>query len=320
MKDNHIVILDAYTTNPGDLSWSPLQTFGEVKVYDRTAPEQLIDRGRGANIVLTNKVVLGREEMDQLPDLQYIGILATGYNNVDIQAAREKNISVCNVAGYSTQAVAQQVFALLLALLNRVEIHDQHVREGGWQNSPDWHYTLLPIEDLAGKTLGIYGLGTIGKAVARAAVAFDMQVIATRRDPAKGAPQGVRLVDEETLLTESDILSLHAPLSKENTGFIRQATIEKMKPGAILINTGRGGLVREEDLAKALNDGRLAGAGLDVLVEEPPRSGSPLIGAKNCLITPHLAWGSVASRKRLIEETARNIKSFLEGGNRNRLW
>jgi glycerate dehydrogenase len=300
MKDNHIVILDAYTTNPGDLSWSPLQTFGEVKVYDRTAPEQLIDRGRGANIVLTNKVVLGREEMDQLPDLQYIGILATGYNNVDIQAAREKNISVCNVAGYSTQAVAQQVFALLLALLNRVEIHDQHVREGGWQNSPDWHYTLLPIEDLAGKTLGIYGLGTIGKAVARAAVAFDMQVIATRRDPAKGAPQGVRLVDEETLLTESDILSLHAPLSKENTGFIRQATIEKMKPGAILINTGRGGLVREEDLAKALNDGRLAGAGLDVLVEEPPRSGSPRLGATNCLITPNVAWVCVASGKRLI--------------------
>jgi glycerate dehydrogenase len=320
MKDSHIVILDAYTTNPGDLSWEPLEEYGRLSVYDRTPPELVTQWAKSAHIVLTNKVVLGRKEMEQLPDLRYIGILATGYNNVDIQAAREKNISVCNVAGYSTQAVAQQVFALLLALLNRVETHDQHVREGGWQNSPDWHYTLLPIEDLAGKTLGIYGLGSIGKAVARAALAFDMQVIATRRDPAKGAPQGVRLVDEETLLRESDILSLHAPLSEENAGFIRKETIEKMKPGAILINTGRGGLVREAELAEALNRGRLAGAGLDVLVEEPPRSGSPLIGAKNCLITPHLAWGSVASRKRLIKETAKNIQSFLEGGNRNRLW
>lgn len=313
MKNPVIVVLDGFTANPGDLSWESLEKLGSLQVYDRTPPELVVERGREATFILTNKVVLGEAEIAALPKVKYIGVLATGYNNVAVDFAKRRGITVCNVPAYSTEAVAQHVFALILALLNRVEKHNNDVCAGGWQQATDWHYTLLPIRDLAGMTIGIYGLGAIGKAVARLSLAFGMRVIASRQNPKKGGMEGVAVVDTETLLAESDILTLHAPLTAENHGFINKHTLRRMKAGSLLINTGRGGLIHEADLAQALTEGVLSGAGLDVLDAEPPRNGSPLIGIPTCLITPHIAWASVASRRRLIATATENIRSFLNG-------
>ncbi len=312
MNTNKIVVLDGFTANPGDVSWHPLAQFGELKVYDRTEPAEVVARCGDASIILTNKVIIGAAEMSMLPSVRYIGVLATGYNNIDVAYARERGITVTNVPAYSTEAVAQHVFALILALFNRVEAHNKDVINGGWQHAKDWHYTLMPIRDLAGKALGIYGLGAIGSAVARIGLAFNMRILATRRHIEKEVGEGILLVDYPTLLAESDILSLHAPLTEENRHFISKETLAMMKAGSVLINTGRGGLVDEFALASALKSGKLSGAAVDVLNEEPPRDGSPLIGCRNCLITPHIAWASVLSRERLIKIAAENIEAYLQ--------
>ncbi len=315
----NIVILDAYTTNPGDLSWDRLKKLGNLTIYERTASEQIIKRAADAEILLLNKVHITRAVLAALPKLVYIGVLATGYDNVDLEGAREKGIPVCNAFGYSTDAVAQHVFALILALLNKVYEHNEKVQAGEWQTSMDFSFTIRPIIDLKGKTMGILGLGTIGKQVAKIAQAFGMKVLATKRNPQKGGLDGVVVVNERELFEKSDFLTLHAPLNQETKGIINRTTLALMKPSAFLINTGRGGLIVEEDLKNALLEKNIAGAALDVLTQEPPRDGNVLIGLDNCMITPHVAWASVDSRMKLIEETALNIEAFLRGEERNRV-
>ncbi len=313
----NIVILDGYAANPGDLSWQPLGALGHLAVFDRTPQALVVERATSADIVLTNKTVLDAATLAQLPRLRYIGVLATGYNVVDVVAAQQRGIAVCNVRGYAANAVAQHVFALVLALTNRIAEHNQHTAAGGWSASPDWSYTLAPIWELAGKTMGIYGFGQIGQRVADIALAFGMRVVANHKHPERDRRVGVEFVSFDELLAQSDILSLHAPLSAENQGIINLGSLSKMKPTALLINTGRGGLVAEEDLKKALGKGTIAGAGLDVLSQEPPPRENPLLGIPNCLVTPHIAWATREARQLLIEESAENIKAFLAGKPRN---
>ena len=313
----NIVILEGFTTNPGDLNWSAIEDLGTVKIYARTAPEEVVHRCKEAAIVLSNKVVFDEAVFAQLPQLQLVSTLSTGYNTIDIAAAKKHNVTVCNVAGYATPAVAQQVFAYILYFCNQVGQHNESVQAGQWENNIDWCYFLQPIIELKGKTIGIYGLGEIGEQVAKIALGFDMNVLANRKDFSKGSPDNVTLVETDTLLRESDFLTLHAPLTTDNKGFINQSTLAKMKPTAYLINTGRGGLIVEKDLKIALENKTIAGAALDVLSEEPPKNGNMLIGTKNCLITPHNAWMSQAARQRLIEESGKNIRAFLAGTPRN---
>lgn len=313
----NIVILDAHTTNPGDLSWQPIEALGSVTIFDRTPADKVLERCQNADIVLTNKAVFSDEIFAQLPQLKLISTLSTGYNVIDVKAAKKHGVTVCNVSGYSTPAVAQHVFSFILHFTNQVQNHDASVQSGKWENHIDWCYFLNPIRELKGKTLGIFGFGKIGQKVAEIALAFDMNVIAYRKNRSKGSPQNVQLVDIETLVQESDFLTLHAPLTPDSEGFINKELLSKMKPSAYLINTGRGGLIVENDLKIALENDVIAGAALDVLSTEPPRDGNILIGAKNCLITPHNAWMSVESRKRLIAESAENIRAFLAGEARN---
>lgn len=313
----NIVILDAHTTNRGDLTWQPIEALGSVKIYDRTPADKLLERCENADIVLTNKAVFEEKTFAQLPQLKLISTLSTGYNVIDVKAAKKHGVTVCNVSGYSTPAVAQQVFSYLLNFTNQVQKHDVSVQNGDWENHIDWCYFLNPIRELKGKTLGIFGLGKIGQKVAEIALAFDMNVIAYRKNKSKGSPPNVKLVDVETLIQNSDFLTLHAPLTTESKGFINQDVLSKMKPTAFLINTGRGGLIVEQDLKTALENEVIAGAALDVLSAEPPREGNILIGAKNCLITPHNAWMSEEARTRLIAESGENIQAFLEGKPRN---
>lgn len=308
-----IVILDGHVANPGDLDWGELGTFGDLVVYDRTPHDLIYERAKEATIILVNKCALDRTVIRQLPNLKYIGLLATGYNNIDVAAAQEQGVVVCNAVGYSAPSVAQHVFALLLELTNRVGKHSQSVHQNEWATAQDWSYWKTPLVELKGKTMGIYGLGNIGTQVATIALAFDMQVIATCRDTSKPTLAGVSLVTEEVLLKTSDVLSLHAPLTPSNQGFINQATLSQMKPSAYLINTGRGGLVNEQDLKVALESGRLAGAGLDVLTNEPPELDHTLLHVSNCLITPHHAWATRESRQRLIAIAVDNVKAFLSG-------
>ena len=310
-----IAILDGYTLNPGDLSWDDLRPLGDCAVYDRTAPEQVVERSAGAAVVLTNKVPLDRPAIEAVSDLQLIAVTATGYNMVDTDAARGRGVSVCNVPEYGTPNVAQAAFALLLELTNHTGHHASTVREGRWSASPDWCYWDYPLVELSGLTMGIVGYGRIGRAVGRIARAFGMHVLAHRRKP---VPQeGVSFVDLDTLFGRSDVVSLHCPLTAENRHLVNAARLTQMKPTAYLINTARGGLVNEPDLAAALNEGRIAGAGLDVLTVEPPPADNPLLAAKNCVITPHIAWASRTARQRLLTETAENIRSFLAGRPRN---
>ncbi len=313
----NIVILDGYTANPGDLSWEPLEALGHLTVFDRTPPSLVAERAANADIVLTNKAVLDAATLAQLPKLRLISVLATGYNVVDVAAARGQRITVCNVRGYAANAVAQHVFALILALTNRIAEHNQHASVGGWAASLDWSYTLAPIWELAGKTMGIYGFGQIGQRVADIALAFGMRVLANHKHPERDRRAGVDFVSFDELLSQSDILSLHAPLSAENQGIVNLGTLAKMRPAALLINTGRGGLVVEADLKKALEVGLIAGVGLDVLMEEPPRKGSPLFGLPNCFVTPHNAWATREARQQMIEESAENLRAFLAGRPRN---
>ena len=313
----NIVVLDGYAANPGDLTWQPIEELGHLTVFERTCPDFVVERAANADIMLTNKTVLDAATFEKLPRLRLISVLATGYNVVDVGAAQQLGITVCNVRGYAANAVAQHVFALILALTNRVAEHSQYTAAGGWAASPDWSYTLTPIWELAGKTMGIYGFGQIGQRVADIALAFGMRVVAHHKHPERDKRQGVAFVALEELLVQSDILSLHAPLSAENQGIVNMGSLAQMKPSALLINTGRGGLVVEPDLKIARETGLIAGAGLDVLTEEPPRSGNILIGVKNCLVTPHIAWATREARQRLIEESAENLRAFLAGSPKN---
>jgi glycerate dehydrogenase len=308
----NIVYLDGYTLNPGDLSWEPLEKLGKLTVYDRTEPEKIVERAAEADAVLTNKVVLDAQVLAQLPRLRYIGVTATGYNIIDVKAAHARGITVANVRGYSTPAVAQHTFALLLSLTNHAELHSQSVRTGDWTHAVDWCYWKTPLVELSGKTLGLIGLGDIGTQVARIALAFGMRVLAHRKSSA-AAGEGIELVELEQLLKESDVVSLHCPLTDATSGIINADSLACMKPTAYLINTGRGGLIMEQDLADALNAGRLAGAAVDVLSMEPPQADNPLLTAQNCLITPHIAWAMSESRTRLMQLTAENIAAFQQG-------
>lgn len=314
-----IVILDGYTLNPGDLSWAPIEELGELVVYDRTPPEQVILRAADAEIVLTNKTVLSRSAIEQLHRLRYIGVLATGYNIVNVEAARDRGIPVTNVPMYATQSVAQAVFAHLLNLTHHTGEHAQGVRAGRWSACEDFCYWDWPLIDLAGLTMGVVGFGRIGQAVARIALAFQMHVLAhdTDKEIKKNLPEGVRWADLETLFRQSDVVSLHCPLTAENERLVNAKRLALMKPTAFLINTSRGGLIDEAALADALNSEQIAGAGLDVLSVEPPPADHPLLGARNCYITPHQAWATKAARERLLQTAAENIRAFLAGKPQN---
>ena len=309
----NIVVLDGYTLNPGDLSWSALEALGNVKVFDRTPPGQVALRAKDANILLTNKALVNADTINAITGLQYIGVMATGYNVVDIQAAHARNIPVCNVPAYSTASVAQHTFALLLELCQGAGIHSAGVRKGEWSASQDFSYWKMPLTELQDKTLAIIGFGQIGQAVAKIAMAFGMRVIASHKHPERDKMDGVVFKDQTTCFKEADVVSLHCPLNAENKEFVNAGLLASMKPSAFLINTSRGPLIREHDLADALNKGMIAGAGLDVLSVEPPAADNPLFTAKNCIITPHIAWATKEARSRLMEKVVSNIKAFLDG-------
>lgn len=310
----NIVVLDGYTLNPGDLSWNRLSEMGHLTVFDRTAPELIIERAYDAEIVLTNKTPLSAATLEKLPKLRYIGVLATGYNIVDIHAAREKGIPVSNVPTYGTQSVAQFVFAMILELCQHVGRHDAAVKAGEWTSSIDFCFTKSPLIELSGKTIGLIGLGKIGAQTARIANAMDMRVLAVGSGRSHPRPvDGVEWTDKETLFRESDIVSLHCPLTPETEQMINRERLAWMKPSAFIINTSRGGLIHEQDLADALNHQAIAGAALDVLSVEPPSAANPLLTARNCVITPHIAWATQEARTRLIETAADNAAAFIQG-------
>lgn len=308
-----IVLLDAHAANPGDLSWDSLEAIAPTVVHPRTPPEEIVARCADAEIVLTNKAPLTRDTIGQLPKLKYIGVTATGTNIVDVAAAREQGIVVTNVPGYGTPAVAQLVFALILELTHHVGHHARTVRDGRWSANPDFCYWDHPLIELAGRTLGIVGFGDIGRAVARIARAFDMTVLASRRQWTDPPPEGVLPATTDEVFSRSDIVTLHCPLTPETHHLVYDRTLALMPRSSFLINTGRGPLVDETALARALDEGRLAGAGLDVLSLEPPPADNPLLKAKNCLVTPHIGWATVEARRRLILAVASNIQAFLDG-------
>lgn len=311
----NIVILDAYTLNPGDLSWDALHKLGNCEIYDRTPPDKVVQRAANAEIVLTNKTVLTSKEINQLPKLKYIGVLATGYNVVDIEAAKARNIIVTNVPSYGTNSVAQMVFALLLELTKHIGLHSEGVKTGRWSNQPDFCYWDKPLIDIENLTIGIVGLGAIGAAVAKLAAAFGMSVLAYQRNP-KPMPD-VKHVDLETIFKQSDVISLHCPLTPETQQIINIQSLALMKTSAFLINTSRGGLVDEAALTKALETKQIAGAALDVLNIEPPNADNPLFKLDNCIITPHIAWVTQTARQRLLNIAIANIKGYLKGDLQN---
>ena len=312
-----IVILDGYTANPGDLSWKELEEMGQVTVYDRTRPSETVHRAADADIVLTNKVVLDREKIAQLPHLKYIGVLATGYNVVDIEAANERGIIVTNVPAYSTESVAQMVFAHLLTVTNRTEHYAIQNRNGRWSDNPDFCYWDFPLMELAGKTFGIVGLGNIGRRVAEIALAFGMKVKAMTSKSQDQLPAGIEKAELKELLAASDVLSLHCPLTDKTHHLINADTLRQMKPTAILINTGRGPLIDDQAVAYALQKGRLCAFCADVLTTEPPSSDNPLLSQPNAFITPHIAWASTEARSRLIQIATANVRAFLNRSPQN---
>ena len=313
MEKKNIVVLDGYTLNPGDLSWDALKEIGNCTIYDRTSKDDVVERCKEADIVLTNKVIIGEKEMEQLPRLRYIGVLATGYNVVDTAAASLRGIVVTNIPAYSTDSVAQMVFAHLLNIVNAVQLHSESVRQGDWCRSADFSYMLSPQSELAGKTLGIVGLGNIGNRVASIAHAFGMKVIAKTSKRAEDLPPYITPATLEQLLAESDVITLHCPLTPATKHLINDCTIAQMKQGAILINTGRGPLIDEVAVANALNSGHLRAAGFDVLAVEPALSDNPLLQARNAFFTPHIAWATYEARERLMNIMLNNIRSFLAG-------
>lgn len=312
-----IVLLDGYASNPGDLTWEPLKEMGEVTVYDRTQPSEVVERAHDAEIIVTNKVTLTRQTLEQLPNLRLICVLATGYNTIDTLAARDLGITVCNVPAYSTDSVAQMVFALILNMTNRVAHYARQTREGRWSAAPDFCYWDLPVSELAGKTLGIVGLGHIGAKVASIAREFGMDVFAFTSKNSIDLPDYIQKTTLEGLFGVSDILTLHCPLTPDTHELINARTLARMKRGALLVNTGRGPLVNEADVAEALASGQLGGYGADVMCSEPPAADNPLFAQPNAFITPHIAWASVEARQRLLNATFDNIRAFQDGHPRN---
>ncbi len=312
-----IVILDGYALNPGDLSWDSIKRLGECSFYDRTNPAEVLERASGADALIINKVVISKALIDKLPQLKYIGVTATGYNVVDIQAAVERNITVTNIPAYSTDSVAQLVFSHILNVANRVQLHATSVGNGEWTKCPDFSYSKSAQVELAGKTLGIVGYGQIGQKVAKIGQAFGMKVIFQNRSEKTNLPPEIIQKSLSEVFMESDFVSLNCPLTTENKEFVNRALLDKMKPAAVLINTGRGGLINEQDLANALNSGRIAAACLDVLSTEPPEGDNPLITAKNCFITPHIAWATFEARQRLLNITVDNLNSYIAGMPKN---
>lgn len=308
-----IVILEGHAVNPGDLSWDCLNQFGQVTVYPRTAPEEAADRIGDAEIVLINKVPVTAQLLDACPSIKLICVLATGYNVVDCEACKARGIPVCNVPAYSTAAVAQFTFALLLELCNAVGHHDRAVHDGQWATCPDFCFWHTPQMELAGKTLGIIGFGRIGRAVGVIARAFGMEVLAYNRSRCPEGEAIGQYVELDTLLARSDIISLHCPLTADNTGMINAETISKMKDGVILLNTARGGLIDEAALADALGSGKLRGFGADVVSKEPIDPENPLLTAPNCILTPHMAWAPIEARQRIMDTTVSSIQGFLAG-------
>ena len=308
-----IVVLDGYGLNPGDLSWKGMEALGELTVYDRTSPSELMERSEGAEALITNKTLITAENMEALPDLKYIGVLATGYNVVDIEAAKARGIVVTNIPAYSTSSVAQMVFAHILNITQRVGHYAEENSKGRWTNNADFCYWDTDLVELDGKKMGIVGFGNIGQATARIAQAFGMEVLLYTSKEQLALPQGMRKVALDELFAESDVISLHCPLTPDTKEMVNAERLKLMKPGAILVNTGRGPLVNEQDLADALNEGRIAAAGLDVLSVEPANADNPLLGAKNCFITPHIAWATKEARTRLMQIAVQNLKSYQEG-------
>ncbi|MDO4489622.1 MAG: D-2-hydroxyacid dehydrogenase [Lachnospiraceae bacterium] len=313
------MILDGYTENPGDLSWGGFEEFGEVTVYDRTSPEDTAERLKGAEIALTNKTVITGEILDVCPDLKYIGVLATGYNVVDLEDCRRRGITVTNIPNYSTAAVAQMTFALLLEITQQVGRHNASVKQGDWAACPDFSYCLTPLVELAGKTFGICGYGQIGHAVARVAKAFGMKVLVSSGHPDWNDRNVDAYVSREDLLRQADVVSLHCPLKSDTEGMINEDSIALMKDGAILLNTGRGPLVVEADVAAALNSGKLTAYGCDVVSVEPVHSDNPLLACENAYMTPHIAWAAKECRARLMDIAVNNLKGYLQGQPQNKL-
>jgi glycerate dehydrogenase len=309
----NIVVLDGHTLNPGDLDWTELTRLGPCEIHDRTSPADIVARAKEAEIVLTNKTPLTAATLEQLPKARYIGVLATGYNVVDVPAAQSRGIVVTNIPNYGTRSVAQHVFALLLELTQHVGHHSQTVREGRWQTSPDFCYWDRPLVELAGLKLGIIGYGRIGQAVAEIGRAFGMEILVSSRTPKEGIAQR----STNDLFRESDVITLHCPLTSDNKGLVNAERLKLMKRTAFLLNTSRGPLVIEQDLADALNSGSIAGAALDVLAVEPPRADNPLFHAKNCVITPHIAWATRAARSRLLDIAVANVRAFQAGQPQN---
>lgn len=312
-----IVILDGYTVNPGDLSWGPIQALGDVKIYDRSTPLQIVERCTGAEVIIVNKFRISGADMDAVPSLKAICLLATGYDNVDVTAAEQRSIAVFNAVGYGSESVAQHTLSLMLAMTNRVESHHQSVVNGDWSGQPDFSYSLVTVRELKGQTLGIIGLGKIGMRVAELALAFGMNVIAPDRPSLEdGQIEGVPL---NILFQRSDFISLHAPLDSATAKIINAKTIAIMKPNAVIVNTGRGGLIDEVDLRSAIESKRIGGAALDVLTLEPPNAENPLVLLDSVLITPHMAWRSKEARKSLIKIVAQNIRNYTVGKRANRV-
>lgn len=312
------VILDSFALNPGDLSWEWLEALGECEIHHRTPKELILERCKDADVILTNKTPLTKETLSQLPNLKYIALLSTGYNIVDCEFARGIGVPVSNIPSYSTNAVAQLTFSLILEITNAVGVHSESVRNGDWTCCPDFCYWKTPLTELSGKTIGIVGFGQIGQAVADIAEAFKMNILAVSgHETNQSHRTNFRWVDMETLAKESDIISFHCPLTEKTTGLVNKDFIEKCKDGAIIINTSRGPVVNDKDLADALNCGKLRGASLDVLTVEPPKADNPLLKAKNCFITPHIAWAGFETRERLMNILEENVKAYLNGKPQN---
>jgi glycerate dehydrogenase len=310
----NIVVLDGYALNPGDLSWEPFNRFGTLTVYDRTPVSEILSRAANADVLLTNKTPLSKSTIDALPSLKYIGVLATGYNIIDVAAAKEKNIVVTNVPGYGTDSVAQLTFGLLLELCHQAGHHNSEVHKGRWSKNADWCFWDTPQVELAGKKFGIIGYGTIGKKVGTIAHAFGMEVLAVSRTERKNAPgDNFKWCSLDDLIQQSDVISIHSPLTRETEGLINIDRLRQMKRNAFLLNTSRGPVIKDADLAFALNENLIAGAAIDVLSVEPPVAGNPLLGAKNIIITPHIAWATTEARQRLMTGVLENLQAFVEG-------
>lgn len=308
-----IIVLDGYGLNPGDLSWKGMEALGELTVYDRTSPAELLERAAGAEVLITNKTLIMADDMAALPELKYIGVLATGYNVVDIEAAKARGVVVTNIPAYSTSSVAQMVFAHLLNITQRVEYYTHENTRGRWSNNADFCYWDTNLMELDGKKMGVVGFGNIGQATARIAQAFGMEVCVVTSKEQSALPAGMKKMELDELFASCDVVSLHCPLTPSTKEMVNAERLKTMKPNAILINTGRGPLVNEQDLADALNEGRIAAAGLDVLSVEPAAANNPLLKARNCFITPHIAWATKEARIRLMNIAVNNLKSYQEG-------